>query len=87
MKRVTIHSCPLFPSSCGIARTDCGLMLPQTSDHFLYVGQPKPKNMRRCKRCAKAKRLKYWKWAVQKDINKKISEGLRLAWARRKAAQ
>lgn len=84
MRPLIIHNCGLFGSASELSRTDCGLMLPRTSDHFLFVGIPEPKPLRRCKRCTRAKRLKYWKDAVQRDINKRISEGLKLAWKRRK---
>ncbi len=86
MPRKIIHSGGMFSPSSGPKRTDCGLLLPCDSNHFAFIGTDEPRGSRRCKRCAKAKRLKYWKWAVQQDINKRISQGLRLAWARRKAA-
>ena len=84
--RPVIHSGGLFPSSSGLQRTDCGLRLPFSSRHFYILGVRRPNGHRRCKRCAKARRLKYWADAIRRDTNAKISEGLRLSWARRKAS-
>jgi hypothetical protein len=82
--RPVIHTGGLFAPSSGPKRTDCGLLLPFDANHFSILGIRKPNGHRRCKRCARARRLGYWARAARRDTNTRISQGLRLAWARRK---
>lgn len=86
-----IHMGGLLPPSFGPATTRCGRKLPMTRDHFLIFGVRRPNGSRLCKACEKSKSrqslLRWIRETNQKERNRRISEGLRLAWARRKAAQ
>jgi hypothetical protein len=81
-----IHVGGLFPPSFGPARTRCGLLLPMDKNHFGIWGQRSPKGSRQCKRCRVSLKKGYFFRLGQAERNRRISEGLRLAWKRRREA-
>ena len=82
MKKI-IHRTGMFPPSTGLVRTKCGRLVPIES-----TGHVEIRGRKKCKACervmARRKRLGIWPWT---KLSARISEGMRLAWARRKAAK
>lgn len=76
-----VHHTGLMPPSFGPVKTWCGLKVPiEKTGHVQIRGR------KMCKRCQRMidrrKRLGIWPWTKR---GARISEGLRLAWKRRKA--
>ena len=82
MRRNIIHQTGLMPPSFGPVKTWCGRKVPiESTGHVEIAGR---KECKVCKKIvARKKRLGIWPWS---KTSARISEGLRLAWARKKAS-
>ncbi len=85
MRRNVVHHTGLFPPSFGPALTRCGRRVPiESTGHVEH----KPGTYRRCLTCQRVmdrkKRLGLWPWS---KLSARISEGMKLAWKRKKANQ
>lgn len=83
MTRNIVHRTGMMLPSFGLVKTWCGRKVPiECTGHVEIRGRKK------CKHCERVflskKRLGIWPWS---KTSARVSEGMRLAWARRKAAK
>lgn len=87
MSATIIHFGGLLPPSFGPARTRCGLLLPMDRFHFAILGERRPRGSRECKACVARLKRGYFYRLTQQERNRRISEGLKLHWKRRREAK